>query len=116
MIDSIVTLARELLDEVDVESAKATDQFDSASFIGTVSGGHAPKHTAALNELMPEWKLAARDAGLVKAIGRLERAIQPWKTPPGGNVSGPSYAAMFRGKRDEIETAINEVDGYRRQT
>lgn len=114
MIESLVALSRELLEEVDLECTKATEQFDRPNFGGTVSGGHAPSHTESLNALIPEWKLAAKDPGLVKAISRLERAIQPWRTPAGGNFSGPAYAAMFRAKRDEIGAAIEEIASYSR--
>lgn len=111
MIETIVTLAREILDEVDAELVKADEQFSRPDFVGSVSGGHAPKETAALTALMPDWKLAARDAGLVREISRLERAIQPWKTASGG-VSGPAYVSMFREKRDEIEAVIAEIGRY----
>jgi hypothetical protein len=106
MIDSIITLACELLEEVDEACAAAAKYEDHG---GTVSGTHSPKQTPALEKLIPTWKLDAKDAGLVKAISRFERAIQPWSTPPGG-YPGPGYAALFRDKRDEIDASIKEIE------
>jgi hypothetical protein len=111
MVDTISTLATELLEDVAKDAANAADQFGGPSFLGNVSGGYSPKQAPALAALIPEWKLNAQDAGLAKAITRLERAIQPWKTEMGG-MTGPAYVSMFHAQRDEIQAAIVEIESF----
>lgn len=110
-IDTIAILARELLEDVDQEYEKAKNQFGSESFVGYVSGGHTPKRGPAIMELIPEWKLGARNGDLVRAISRFEQGIQGWKTPSGG-IEGPSYVSLFKSKRDEIEAAIVAIESF----
>lgn len=114
MVDTISTLARELLEDVDKEAAHAVGHFGRPEFVGMVSGGHSPKQTPALATLIPEWKLNAQDANLVKAINRLERAIQPWTTESG--VTGSAYASMFEARREEIAAAIGEIESFAPKT
>jgi len=111
MVETIVTLAREVLEEADQKVGMAEKQYGGPEFRGVVSGGYTSKQARALAQLIPDWKLAARDAALLKAISRLERAIKPWDTPSGG-LSGSSYVSTFKAHNAEIRAAIEEIDGF----
>lgn len=105
LVVTVVTLAREALDVIDEQIAHETAAWGQSPNHLVFATQHNA-HMAGLHQMIGDWKLQAKNAGLISAMSELER----W-TRPTGEISRPAseYVASWVKKRDRIAKAIAQI-------